>query len=198
MAAKARIWGKRFPVLRTKRLVLREVTLKDAPWYFEHFNRWEMVDGQGCPGPKDLSAARKELRMYFSDNFRKGTGIRWGITLRGSDELIGSAGVYKLVQKTRQAETGYDLDPEYWRRGIMTEAMTAIIDYVFDSLKVNRIEALISTRNKNSVRLARRLGFRKEGTLREHDFYNGKFGDDFLFALLRKDWGARSAPVKKV
>jgi ribosomal-protein-alanine N-acetyltransferase len=179
---------KRFPVLRTERLVLREVTSKDAPWYFRHFNIWEIADGQEYPGPKDMETARRELKIYFTDNLRKEMGIRWGITLKGSDDLIGSAGVYKWVKKTSQVETGYDLEPEYWGQGIMTEAMTAVIDYVFDVMKVNRIEAMVSPRNKGSLRLARSLGFHKEGVLREHDFYNGKFTDDFLFALLKRDW----------
>jgi ribosomal-protein-alanine N-acetyltransferase len=69
--------------------------------------------------------------------------------------------------------------------------MTAIIQYAFEVMKVNRIEALVSTRNKGSLGLVRRLGFRKEGTLREHDFYNGKFTDDFLFSLLKRDWRHR-------
>ena len=179
---------RRFPVLRTERLVLREVTPKDVAWYFRHFNTWEIVDGQEYPGPKNLEVARRELKFYFTDNFRKGAGIRWGITLKGSDELIGSAGLYKLVPKTSQAETGYDLDPEYWGQGIMTEAMTAIIEHAFDTMKVNRIEAYVSPRNKGSQGLVRRLGFRKEGVLREHDFYKGKFTDDFLYALLKRDW----------
>lgn len=177
-----------FPVLRTKRLVLREVTGKDTSWYFKHFNTWEIVDGQEYPGPKDMKAARRELKLYFTDNFRDGTGIRWGITLKGSDELIGSAGFYKWNKKTSQVETGYDLDPKYKGQGIMTEAMTAMIQYAFRVMKVNRIEALVSPRNKGSLRLVRRLGFRKEGTLREHDFYKGRFTDDFLFSLLKRDW----------
>ncbi len=182
---------KRFPVLRTKRLVLREVTSKDAQWYFRHFNIWEIVDGQEYPGPKDLKTARRELKLYFTDNFANDTGIRWGITLKGSDELIGSAGLYKWIKKTSQVETGYDLDPKYWDQGIMTEAMTAIVQYAFQVMKVNRIEALVSPRNKGSLELVRRLGFRKEGTLREHDFYDGKFTDDFLFSLLKRDWRLR-------
>ncbi|MBN1677404.1 MAG: GNAT family N-acetyltransferase [Candidatus Thermoplasmatota archaeon] len=174
--------------MKTKRLVLREVTAKDALWYFKHFNIWEIVDGQESPGPRDMKAARRELKHYFTDNFKNGTGIRWGITLKGSNDLVGSTGFYKWNKKTSQVETGYDLDPEYSGQGTMTEAMTAIIQYAFDVMKVNRIEALVSPRNKNSLRLLRGLGFRKEGTLREHDFYDGKFVDDFLFSLLKRDW----------
>lgn len=184
--------ARRFPVLRTKRLVLREVTPKDVSWYFRHFNTWEIADGEEFPGPKDMEAARKELKLYFIDTFREGVGIRWGITFRGSDELIGSAGFYKWRKESARVEAGYDLDPRYWHKGIMTEAMTAMIDYAFDVMKVHRIEVLIAPRNKESQGLVRRLGFRKEGVLRDHDFYNGKFSDDLIFSLLEQDWRKRA------
>ncbi len=183
--------GKRFPVLTTKRLALREVTLKDAPWYFKHFNAGEIVDGQEHDGPKDIEAARQELKLYFVDTFRKGIGIRWGITLKGSDELIGSAGYYKWRKDTRQIEAGYDLDPRFFRKGIMTEAMTAIIQYAFDAMDVNRIEVLISPSNKGSQALVRKLGFKKEGVLREHYLYKDKLSDDLLYSLLRREWTRR-------
>lgn len=183
--------AKRFPVLRTRRLVLREVTAKDAPWYFKHFNIWEIADGQEYPGPKDMKVARRELKIYFTDDFRNDAGIRWGITLKGSGELIGSAGFFDWDKKISQVEIGYDLDTKYTGQGIMTEAMTAIFRHAFNVMKINRIEAIVSPRNKGSLGLVRRLGFRKEGILREHDFYNGKFTDDYLFSLLKRDWQHR-------
>ena len=183
--------SRRFPVLRTKRLVLREVTRKDARWYFKHFNTWEIIDGQEHVGPRNMKEAREELELYFVDNFRDGTGIRWGVTLSGNDELIGSVGFYKWRKESSQAEAGYDLDPRYWRMGIMTEAMTAIIRYGFGAMRLNRIEVLISPRNRNSLRLVRRLGFKNEGVLREHYFYKGKFTDDVLFSLIKREWPPR-------
>jgi ribosomal-protein-alanine N-acetyltransferase len=124
----------RFPTLKTRRLVLRQVTVKDAPWYFEHFNTKEIVEGQDHGGPRDLSEARAELKLYFVDVFKLKRGIRWGITVKGDDKLIGSAGFYKWVQPERyQAEMGYDLNPVFWGKGIMTEALSAIIQYGFDT-----------------------------------------------------------------
>jgi ribosomal-protein-alanine N-acetyltransferase len=181
--------SRRFPELTTKRLVLRHITLKDAPWYFEHFNTREIVEGQDHPGPRNMKEARAELKLYFSDNFRRRTGIRWGITLKGDDKLIGSAGFYKWIQPGRfQAEMGYDLNPAFWGKGIMTEALSAIIQYGFDQMKLHRIEVLISHHNKRSQRLIRRLGFKREGVLRDHYFVEGRFSDDVIFSLLKKEW----------
>jgi len=177
-----------FPVLKTRRLVLRQVTLKDASWYFEHFNAKEIVEGQDHGGPRNLSEAREELKLYFMDNFRRKSGIRWGITLRGDDKLIGSAGFYKWIQPERyQAEMGYDLNPAFWGKGIMTEALAAIIQYGFDRMGLHRIEVLISRHNRRSQKLVRELGFKREGILRDHYFIEGRFSDDVIFSLLKEE-----------
>lgn len=189
MAAATR--SKSFPELKTERLVLRAVTLNDAAWYFRHFNTDEIVDGQMHAGPKDMKQARREVRTYFISNFAKGTGLRWGISLKGSSELIGSAGLYLWKKETGQAEAGYDLNPNYWKKGIMTEAMTAIIQYGFERMALNRIELLIDPKNRNSLSLARRLGFKREGILREHYIYKGQLLDDCLMSLLKREWKPR-------
>jgi ribosomal-protein-alanine N-acetyltransferase len=181
----------RFPTLATKRLVLREVTIKDARWYFDHFNTKEIAEGQDHPGPRNLREARAELKLYFIDLFRLKRGFRWGITLEGCDKLIGSAGFYKWVQPERyQAEMGYDLDPAFWGKGIMTEALSAIIQFGFDQMGLHRIEVLISHHNKRSQQLIRRLGFKREGVLRDHYFIEGRFSDDVIFSLLKEEWKA--------
>lgn len=179
----------KFPALTTKRLVLREISLKDVPWYFAHFNTKEIAEGQDHPGPRDLKEARAELKLYFRDNFRRRTGIRWGIAMKGDNELIGSAGFYKWVQPEKyQAEMGYDLNPAFWGRGIMTEALSAIIQYGFDHMRLHRIEVLISHQNKRSQSLVRRLGFKREGVLRDHYFIEGRFSDDVIYSLLKSEW----------
>ncbi|MFY9605975.1 MAG: GNAT family protein [Thermoplasmata archaeon] len=180
---------RRFPTLETERLVLKEITLKDARWYFEHFNIKEIAEGQDHPGPRNMKESRAELKLYFMDVFRTKRGIRWGITIKGDDKLIGSAGFYKWVQPGRyQAEMGYDLNPAFWGKGIMTEALSAIIQYGFDYMGLHRIEVLVSRQNKRSQSLVRRLGFRKEGVLRDHYFVEGRFSDDVIFSLLKEDW----------
>ena len=180
---------RRFPTLETERLVLKEITLKDARWYFEHFNTKEIAEGQDHPGPRDMKEARAELKLYFMDVFRTKRGIRWGITIKGDDKLIGSAGFYKWNQPEHyQAEMGYDLDPAFWGRGMMTEALTAIIQYGFDKMGLHRIEVLIPHDNNRSQNLVKRLGFTREGVLRDHYFVEGRFSDDVIFSLLKKEW----------
>ncbi len=181
---------RKFPELQTSRLRLREIGPGDVAWYLRHFSRKEIVQGQGFPAPKGLSGARKELKLYIIDLFNNRNGFRWGIELKEEDALIGSCGYYKWVKpEGRQAEIGYDLDPEYWGRGIMTEALTAIVEFGFRRMRLNRIELLALPHNRNSIRLARRLGFVREGRMREHGMdERGRPADDVLFSLLKRDW----------
>lgn len=181
---------KKFPALKTDRLILREITMKDVEWYLDHFSKKEIVHGQGFPPPKNMKVAREELQLYFVDLFKNRNGFRWGIELKDGDGLIGSCGYYKWLKPDgRQAEVGYDLDPPYWGRGIMTEAMTAMIDFGFQRMRLNRIELLAMPRNTRSCGLATKVGFKREGVLREHGFdEKGRVADDLLFSMLRSDW----------
>lgn len=178
-----------FPTIATERLLLREFTPDDIGWYLEHFSTPEIVHGSAYPAPKDLEAAKEEFEMYILGPWRDGTGLRWGMTLKDESRLIGSCGFYKWEKDPhRKAEIGYDLAPAHWGEGVMSEALQAIIRYGFEEMDLNRITLLALSYNERSIKLAERLGFVKEGVLRENTFFNGEFVDDVLYSLLRADW----------
>lgn len=182
-----------FPELATARLRLREITMDDSEWFLRHFSVPEIAHGQGYAAPDGLDAAREQLALYIVDLYKRGDGLRWGIALRGNDDLIGSAGLYDWDREVRSAEAGYDLLPSYWGRGLMSEALTAILDYGFDVMDLNRVQVLAMPRNARSLRLAERLGFVREGVLREHGHdESGALVDDVVLSLLRLEWQARS------
>jgi ribosomal-protein-alanine N-acetyltransferase len=180
----------RFPEIKTRRLILRQPTMKDVAWYYEYFSRPEIVWGGGEPGPRDISKAREEFREYLVDLYRKRRGFRWIVTLKDDRKPIGTLGYYNWKPTASyQAEMGYDLAKEHWGKGIMTEAMMAVIDFGFREMELNRIEVFIMPRNKRSIRIIKNLGFKKEGVLRQR-YYDelGNFTDDVLFSMLRSDW----------
>ncbi|MCJ7488536.1 MAG: GNAT family N-acetyltransferase [Thermoplasmata archaeon] len=183
---------RKFPEIRTKRLLLRQPSMKDAEWYLEHFSTPEVVWGGGEQGPKDIEAAREELRSDMIDLYRERIGFRWIITIKGEGRPIGSLGFYKWspsAEWSHQAEMGYDLAREHWGKGIMTEAMKAVIDFGFEKMELNRIEVFIMPRNKRSIKLVKNLGFKREGLLRQRYFDEfGNYTDDVLFSMLRTDW----------
>lgn len=177
-----------FPQLETDRLILREMKLDDVGFYFRHFNNDKIMQGSCHPGPESLEAAKEELERYCIEPFKENRGVRWGIVGKGDKELIGTCGYYDWNKTARRAEIGYDLDPAYWGQGIMTEALRAMLGYGFKEMELNRIQAIIDSKNTRSIRLAQRLGFKKEGVLRQNSYFNGQFRDDAIFSLMKKEW----------
>ncbi len=180
-----------FPVLETGRLVLREITLDDAAFWVRNFSDPDVVELTAFEPPSDLEAAKEEITLYAVRLFEQGNGFRWGITVRPSPELVGTLGYHGWVREGgNRARVGYDLLREYRRRGIMTEAMRAILAYGFGTMGLNRVEVLTDPTNAPSIRLLERLGFRREGVLRENTQFRGRFIDDAVYALLAKEWRA--------
>jgi len=114
--------------------------------------------------------------------------IRWVLTRTEDDWVIGSAGFTDWKRHFRSAQIGYDLIPLYWRQGFMREALTAVLTFGFSRMQLNRIEALVMPENKASVGLLKKLGFKKEGLLKEYGYWRHKHYDLNLFALLKRDF----------
>lgn len=91
------------------------------------------------------------------------------------------------IPKVR-ADIGYDLMTEYWNRGIMTEVLRVLIDFAFEILDVNRIEAAVSTENNASIRVLEKAGFLKEGILRERSYWRGSCHDIMMLSILKKEY----------
>lgn len=182
-----------FPRLETERLVLREMTLDDAEFWLRHFSDPEVVKLTAFEAPRGLEGAREELLAYAIRLFRENKGIRWGIVLKGREGLIGTLGYHQWVKEGGyRSRIGYDLMAVHRRKGIMTEAMTAVLDYGFETMGLNRVEALVDPRNEPSEALLRKLGFQREGVLREDTYFHGRFVDDVCYSLLAREWRGRS------
>ncbi|MBQ6567355.1 MAG: GNAT family N-acetyltransferase, partial [Treponema sp.] len=125
---------------------------------------------------------------FFMQSLKDRTMIRWGIELRENAKLVGTCGLFAFSDDDKKSEMGYELNRNYQRRGIMGEALTLVLDFAFSSSDMNRIEAFIEPANTASQALADRLGFVKEGEMRDYELCRGKLIDITLWALLRRDW----------
>jgi ribosomal-protein-alanine N-acetyltransferase len=176
-----------FPVLRTERLCLRAPADEDILPLLRISQDEDVMQYYGVEAYKTELEARKEVdwmrRVYEEDE-----GIRWIITLRDHPEYIGDIGMDKYSKKHSRAELGFKLRKEYWRQGIMTEALTQALNYGFEVIGLNRIEALVDPRNEASSRLLEKSGFKKEGVLREYEFEKGEFIDLAMMSLLKREW----------
>lgn len=176
-----------FPIIETKRLLLRKVTSEDAMSIYKYLSNKEVMKYVGLEPYKSVEDTLDEIAWYQSI-LEKKTGIRWGITLKGKGEVIGSCGFLNTSSQHYRSEIGFELSNEYWGQGIASEAIQAVIQYGFENFELNRIEALIEPANIPSQKLVKRCGFIREGLLREYEFTCGKFDDLYMYSLLKKDF----------
>lgn len=173
-----------FPILETNRLKLRKIEDSDAGSILKYLSDQEVMKYYGLDPFQTLEEALDEISWYESI-YTKDTGIRWGISLKENGEIIGSCGFLNRVKEHHRTEIGYELSKEYWGTGIAREALEAIIEYGFHHLQFQRIAALIEIPNIASQKLAERLGFVKEGLLRNYECTDGKFDDLYMYSLLK-------------
>lgn len=172
------------PSLCTERLELRPLKKEDGEDFLAIFSNPEVTRYYEVETMTKLSEASILLDHFIAIG-------RLGICLKGNSRIIGSCGLFALNAEYFSASLGYDLARECWGRGIMTEALRALLGYGFTSLGLNRINALTYPDNAASIRVLAGLGFRMEGTMREFGFWKGSFHDMALHALLRSEWRFR-------
>jgi ribosomal-protein-alanine N-acetyltransferase len=176
-----------FPILTTNRLRLRQIQQKDATDIFTTFSDEQVMEYYGDLPHTNIEDSRGLIRRQHHW-YGQREGIRWGITLKGENRVIGSCGFYKFDLESNHAETGYELNQAWWRQGIVSEAMTAILTYGFVTAGLRRIEAVVDDGNERSQAFLRKLGFTHEGQLRQRFFFRGRYFDEHYFGLLREEW----------
>ncbi len=172
------------PTLRGSKVLLRWLTADDVDALHEIFSDPEVA--------RYLAIARQPERADterfldgIHEGYRTSTLYQWGIEHAG--RVVGTCTLGGIDWENRRAEIGFALARASWGQGLMPGALTLVIDHAFDDLGLHRIEADIDPRNGASLRLVERLGFRREGHLRERYFKDGEIQDSVFFGLLRSD-----------
>lgn len=178
------------PLLNTSRLSLRAISAADVDDFYAVYSNPEVMRYWSTPPLPDKDAASK-LINEIHESIKRDDILKWGIALRSSDKLIGSVTLFHLDFTHRRAEIGYAQGRAYWGQGYMQEALKAVLNHAFEILNLHRIEADVDPRNAASVRTLERLGFQREGYLRERWQVNGEIQDAFFYGLLRPDWESR-------
>ena len=177
---------KRFPIIETGRLILREVTVSDAKNMLSYLSDDTVMKYMGLVPFQKEDDVLDEISWYQSI-YEEGTGIRWGITIKDSGEVIGSCGFLNMLSKHHRADVGYELSKEYWGKGLASEALAAVVKYGFDHFQLERIQALIEPDNFPSQKLVEKQGFIREGLLRNYEFTCGKFDDLIMYSIIKED-----------
>lgn len=172
-----------FPELKTERLVLRKPRPDDAdalfrlrsdPRVMQYFGRALMQSTE------EALQFIEQTRTMFDNN----EGVQWAISPSGEAQMIGTITIWKIDKTNHRGEIGYMLDPQFQGKGLMTEALKAIVHYAFETLHLHSLEANVNPDNMDSIKLLERNGFVREAYFRENFYFDGKFEDSAIYSLL--------------
>jgi [ribosomal protein S5]-alanine N-acetyltransferase len=176
-----------FELLQTERLLLRKISPKELNYFFENCSEETIRKELNILTDSQFAKEKEKFNKGYSDYRRSLLGFQ--LIDKTTREIIGNCGYHNWQAEHRRAEIGYDLaKDEFKRKGLMSEAMKAVIDYGFGSMKLIRIEACVSPNNEASLKLLQKFNFVKEGYLRQHYYKDGVMEDSLFFSLLKEEF----------
>ena len=178
------------PVITTPRVLLRWISEDDIDGLYEVFSD-PRVMRYWSSGPLANREAAAELQREIAAGNKNDTMFKWGIALRESNTLIGTTTLFNLNLDNGRAEIGYAMASAYWGKGYMKEALQGLLSHAFEVMNLRRLEADVDPRNTASIRTLERLGFQREGFLRERWHVCGEIQDALFYGLLRREWKSR-------
>lgn len=176
-----------FPQLETRRFKLRLLEVDDAKEVFHYFSQNQVTEYYDLDTFTNITEAEKLIENW-KKRFLENEGIRWGIARKEDNKIIGSCGYHNWEKEHFKAEVGFEVTPEFWQRGVMTEVLKPIIQYGFEKMELYRIEALYDPANTASKKTLEKAGFMYEGTLRKSSFEKGKFCDAAICSILKEEY----------
>lgn len=172
-----------FPNLSTERLLLRQMTSQDDTDLFALRSDTNIMRFIPRPLARSVNDS-SQLIQSLTDAIRNNESITWAITLKNDSNVIGTIGFVRMAKEHYRAEIGYLLSADYQGQGLMQEALTAVVDYGFQTIKLHSIEAIVNSQNTASANVLVRAGFKKEAHFKENQFYGGQFHDSIHYSLL--------------
>lgn len=173
--------------LRTDRLLLRPLRPDDAAAIHAIFSDPLVMKYWSSPPWTSPDQAEAMIARDLK-SMDTGEQLRLGLMPADGGALLGVCTLFSFNRDCRRAEIGYSLASSAWGKGLMHEALTALIDYGFTTLNLNRLEADIDPKNLASAKVLERLGFTQEGFLRERWIVAGEVSDTALYGLLQREW----------
>ena len=176
--------------IKTQRLILRPFTPEDADAMFRNWaSDPEVTKYLTWPAHGSVEISRWVLndwcRQYAEPNC-----YQWAIALKDSGELIGSIAAVKIDENVQWVELGYCIGKQWWHKGIVSEALKALIVFFFEEVGAGRIQARHDPRNPHSGAVMRKCGMTYEGTLRRADRNNQGICDAAIYSILREEYHA--------
>ncbi|WP_255702360.1 GNAT family N-acetyltransferase [Peptoniphilus sp. KCTC 25270] len=175
-------------VIETKRLLLRRFNMDDIEFAFKNWTSDEKVtEFLRWPTHKDITITQRVLEDWI-DNYKNENYYQWAIELKEISEPIGSISVVDMDDKTDKVHIGYAIGSNWWNQGITSEAFKGIIPFLFEEIKVQRIESQHDPNNPNSGKVMLKNGLTFEGILRQADWSNKGIVDASMYSLLAEEY----------
>ena len=174
-----------FPILETERLVLRKLKIEDADEMYiyasnDDVTKYVLWDSHTSP------EQTKRFLQFMIDKYEQ-ENYAWAVTLKDSDEFIGTIDYVMLDHNEHIGEIGYALSHLYWGKGYMSEAAKAILHYGFTELHLERIQARCFAENIGSERVMQKAGMVYEGTMRKAKLAKGTYYDLKMYSMIREE-----------
>jgi len=179
--------SKTLPIITTPRIMLRWISEDDIDSLYEIFSNRHVMR-YWCSEPLSDREAAADLQREIAGGNENETMFKWGLALRDSNTVIGTTTLFNLNLDNGRAELGYAMSHAHWGKGYMNEALNALVSHAFEVMDLRRLEADVDPRNAASIRVLEKLGFQREGFLRERWHVNGEIQDAFFYGLLRREW----------
>lgn len=171
------------PILETERLILIPIDEEHGPalhqfWSDEAVTHYMDID------PFESIEQTTEMIAFLVKRMAEGSASRYTILIKDSQEIIGTCGLNYLDYENSRTEIAYDLGAAYWGKGYAFELMSAFVEWVFQTQDFHRLEAKIDPDNLPSLKLIEKLGFQKEGLLRDYEKIGHNYFDVLMYSRL--------------
>lgn len=179
--------------LETERLLLIPYTLDNAEELFEYAKDPKVGPPAGWKPHESIEESRQIIKEIFEP-----VGS-WAIRWKEDNRLIGTIGleVDRFRPDGNSREIGYSLASDMWGRGIMPEAVKAVLDYAFNEMKLDQVGICTGPTNKRSQGVIEKCGFVYEGTIRRaYKIYDGSFRESLIFSMTKEEYQALKYHVK--
>ncbi len=171
--------------IQTKRLNIKNINIAHADVMFSYRSNPLVYQYQSFR-PKSLREVEEFINTYTKLFNIEGNWFQVGIFL--DSNLIGDIGIHFVGPNNSQCEIGYTISPEYQNQGYGSEAVYAVVDYLFCDMKKHRIIASVDPRNTPSFKLLEKIGFRKEAHFKKSVLIENEWEDDVIYGLLKEEW----------
>ncbi len=183
-------WRQSLPVLTGQQVILRELRASDAPALFAMLTTQE-VSRFISPPPSTVDGFERFIAWTIRQRVA-GTYVCYAVTLKGFDSAIGIFQVRELESGFATAEWGFALGSAFWGMGLFADGAELVLEFVFETLRVHRLEARAAVRNGRGNSALQKMGAVQEGVLRKSFLRNGEYLDQVLYAIVEDDWRARA------